>query len=196
MAVPRPPRVGPTFLYFRAWKRAGGTTTLGSFPGAGGPVAAAAAESAKRTTATMFMTCTPGLGALFMGKGRLLAGTNDSTSIDPSPTGLRMKELFKLALVRVANTVELKNQTNRLLKHAMRGEPVIITYRGKPAASLTALTESDLEDFVLEHSPRVRQLLAEAATDLKAGRVLDLERILRVIDRKALERSLRNLRRP
>lgn len=87
-----------------------------------------------------------------------------------------MKELFKLALVRVANTVELKNQTNRLLKHAMRGEPVIITYRGKPAASLTALTESDLEDFVLEHSPRVRQLLAEAATDLKAGRVLDLER--------------------
>lgn len=80
--------------------------------------------------------------------------------------------------MRVANTVELKNQTNRLLRHAMRGEPVIITYRGKPAASLTALTESDLEDFVLEHSPRVRQLLAQAEADLKAGRVLDLERYL------------------
>jgi hypothetical protein len=43
---------------------------------------------------------------------------------------------------------------------------------------LTALTESDLEDFVLEHSPRVRQLLAQAEADLKAGRVLDLERYL------------------
>lgn len=80
--------------------------------------------------------------------------------------------------MKVANTVELKNQTNRLLKHAMRGEPVIITYRGKPAASLTALTESDLEDFVLEHSPRVRKLLAEAEADLEAGRVFKLERYL------------------
>ncbi len=91
--------------------------------------------------------------------------------------------------MKVANTVELKNQTNRLLKHAMRGEPVIITYRGKPAASLTALTESDLEDFVLEHSPRVRQLLAEAETDLKAGRVLDLERFCeRSIARRSSDR--------
>jgi len=80
--------------------------------------------------------------------------------------------------MKVANTVELKNQTNRLLRHAMRGEPVIITYRGKPAAALTALTESDLEDFVLEHGPRVRELLAEAEADLKAGRVLDLEQYL------------------
>jgi hypothetical protein len=43
---------------------------------------------------------------------------------------------------------------------------------------LTALTESDLEDFVLEHSLRVRRLLAEAEADLKAGRVLDLERYI------------------
>ena len=79
----------------------------------------------------------------------------------------------------MANTVDLKNQTNRLLRHAMRGELVIITYSGNKAASLTALTEADVEDFVLEHSPRVRQLLAEAEADRKAGRVLDLERSLR-----------------
>jgi prevent-host-death family protein len=80
--------------------------------------------------------------------------------------------------MKVANTVDLKNQTNRLLRHAMRGEAVIITYRGKPAASLTALTEADLEDFVLEHSPRVRELLADAEADRSAGRVIDLERYL------------------
>lgn len=85
---------------------------------------------------------------------------------------------IKLALMRVANTVELKNQTNRLLRQAMRGEAVIITYRGKPAAALTGLSEGDLEDFVLEHSRKVRRLLAEAEADRKAGRVLPLETYL------------------
>ncbi len=80
--------------------------------------------------------------------------------------------------MKVANTVELKNQTNRLLRQAMRGEPVIITYRGKPAAALTGLTEDDLEDFLLEHSPKVKKLLAEAEADRKAGRVMPLETYL------------------
>lgn len=77
--------------------------------------------------------------------------------------------------MKVANTVDLKNKTNKLLRQVMNGEAVIITYRGKPAASLTALSEDDLEDFVLEHSPKVRKMLAEAEADRKAGRVLTLE---------------------
>ncbi len=79
--------------------------------------------------------------------------------------------------MKVANTVELKNQTNRLLRRAMQGEPVIITYRGKPAAALTGLSEEDLEDFVIEHSSKVRKLVAEAEADRKAGRLLSLEAI-------------------
>lgn len=77
--------------------------------------------------------------------------------------------------MKVANTVDLKNTTNQLLRAVMNGEAVIITYRGKPAASLTALSEDDLEDFVLEQSPKIRKLLAEAEADRKAGRVLPLE---------------------
>ena len=42
--------------------------------------------------------------------------------------------------MRVANTVELKNKTNELLRYTMGGEPVIITLRGKPAAALTPLS--------------------------------------------------------
>ena len=57
--------------------------------------------------------------------------------------------------------MRFKNKTNELLRQVMNGEALIITYRGKPVASLTALSENDLEDFVLEHS--------------KAGRVLSLE---------------------
>ncbi len=56
--------------------------------------------------------------------------------------------------MHVANTVELKNKTNELLRLAMVGEPVIITLRGKPAAALTRLTEDDLEAFVLRHARR------------------------------------------
>jgi len=64
--------------------------------------------------------------------------------------------------MKMANTVELKNKTNQLLRMVMKGEVVIITRRGKPAASLTALNQDDLEDFVLEHSPKIKKMVAEA----------------------------------
>jgi antitoxin (DNA-binding transcriptional repressor) of toxin-antitoxin stability system len=60
----------------------------------------------------------------------------------------------------------------------MKGNPVIITYRGKPAASLTPLTEDDLEDFVLENSPTVRRMIGEAQKDIQQGKVVSLEQYL------------------
>jgi prevent-host-death family protein len=80
--------------------------------------------------------------------------------------------------MKVANTVELKNKTNELLRRVMKGEAVIITLRGKPAAALTALSEDDLEDFILEHSPRIRRLIAAAEADRAAGRVTALDAYL------------------
>ncbi len=77
--------------------------------------------------------------------------------------------------MKVANTVELKNRTNALLRQVVGGEPVIVTNRGKPVAALTRLSEDDLEDFVLEHSPKIRRLLAQAEADRKAGRVVSLD---------------------
>jgi len=77
-------------------------------------------------------------------------------------------------LIRVANTVELRNKTSQILKSVMKGIPVIITYRGKPAASITPLTDDDLEDFILENSPRVRKMIAEAQKDLKEGKTVAL----------------------
>ena len=80
--------------------------------------------------------------------------------------------------MKVANTVELKNKTNELLRDVVKGEPVIITYRGKPAAALTALTEDDLEDFILENSPSIRKKIAKAEQDIKAGKIVSLENYL------------------
>jgi prevent-host-death family protein len=80
--------------------------------------------------------------------------------------------------MRVTNTVELKNKTNQILKEVMKGNPVIITYRGKPAASLTPLTQDELEDFILENSPKVRKMIAEAERDIQNGKVVSLEKYL------------------
>jgi prevent-host-death family protein len=80
--------------------------------------------------------------------------------------------------MKVTNTVGLKNKTNQILRDVMKGNPVIITYRGKPAASLTPLTEDDLEDFVLENSPTVRRMIAEAQKDIEQGKVTSLEQYL------------------
>jgi prevent-host-death family protein len=80
--------------------------------------------------------------------------------------------------MRVANTVELKNKTNKILKEVMKGNPVIITHRGKPAAFLAPLTEDDLEDFVLQNSPKIRKMIAEAEKDIQAGKVVSLDEYL------------------
>jgi len=80
--------------------------------------------------------------------------------------------------MKMANTVELKNKTNELLKRVVAGEPVIITLKGKPAAAITPLTEDGLEDFIIENSSAIRKKIAKAEEDLRAGRVISLQEYL------------------
>ena len=77
--------------------------------------------------------------------------------------------------MRVTNTVELKNKTNQILREVMKGSPVIVTFRGKPAASITPLKEEDLEDFILENSPTILKMIAQAEKDIQAGKVISLK---------------------
>ena len=85
--------------------------------------------------------------------------------------------------MRFANTVDLKNRTNAILREVMKGNPVVITYRGKPAASLTPLREEDLEDFVLENSPRIRIMVAEAEKDIRSGKLISFDQYLANADK-------------
>ena len=77
--------------------------------------------------------------------------------------------------MKIANTVELKNKANELLRKVISGEPVIITLKGKPAAAITPLTEDGLEDFIIENSSSIRKKIAKAEEDIKAGRVVSLD---------------------
>jgi len=81
--------------------------------------------------------------------------------------------------MKVVNTVELKNQSNKLLKEVMNGTPVIITFRGKPAASLLPLDEEDLEDFVIQHSPKIKKMIQAARKDIDSGKTVSFDAYLK-----------------
>lgn len=81
--------------------------------------------------------------------------------------------------MKLVNTVDLKNHTNKILRQVHRGEPVAVTRRGKPYAALLPLTEEGLEDLLFEYSPRLRRLIAEAEADIKAGRTVTWEDFLK-----------------
>ena len=80
--------------------------------------------------------------------------------------------------MKVANTVDLKNKTNKLLAEVRKGNPLIITYRGKPAASMLPLTEDDLEDFIIENIPSIRKKIKKAEDDIKKGKIVSLNEYL------------------
>lgn len=105
--------------------------------------------------------------------------TEGNIAIKMAMSGRRQERPTRKGRMRVANTVELKNQANRILREVRKGEAVIITHRGKAAAALTPLTEEDLEDFIVENSPRIKRMIAEAERARKKGDVIPLRDLLR-----------------
>jgi len=78
--------------------------------------------------------------------------------------------------MRLVSVRELKAKPSEFLRLAARGETVIIATRGKPTAVLRAIGEEELEDYILENSPRIKRLVAEGERDRRAGRVTPLEK--------------------
>jgi prevent-host-death family protein len=66
--------------------------------------------------------------------------------------------------MKFANVRELKNKTSEILRKAEK-EAVIITSKGKPRAIVTAISEEDFEDYLLETSPGLQSTLAEALAE-------------------------------
>jgi len=63
--------------------------------------------------------------------------------------------------MRLVSVRELKAKPSEFLRLAVQGELVIIATRGKPTAVLRAIAEEELEDYILENSPRIRRLVSE-----------------------------------
>jgi prevent-host-death family protein len=80
--------------------------------------------------------------------------------------------------MRFVSVRELKANPSEFLRLAAKGETVVVATRGKPTAVLRAITEEELEDYLLENSPRIRRLVAEGERDRRAGRVTPLEKYI------------------
>lgn len=66
--------------------------------------------------------------------------------------------------MKFANVRELKNKTSEILRNAEK-EAVIITSNGKPRAIVTAISEEDFEDYLLDKSVELQDMLAEAQAE-------------------------------
>lgn len=72
---------------------------------------------------------------------------------------------------------ELKRDTAGILKWLTKNTPVVVTYRSKPRAIVTPVSEDELEDFLFEHSPVIRKRIEDGLRDLKQGRAVSHEEL-------------------
>ncbi len=86
--------------------------------------------------------------------------------------------------MKFANVRELKNKTSEILRKAEK-ETVIITSKGKPRAVISAISEEDFEDYLLEQSPELLDVLDEARKEYvkKGGMTLESYLLKRKIKR-------------
>ncbi len=63
--------------------------------------------------------------------------------------------------MKVSTLADVKNNLTGYLKKAEQ-EPVFITRNGKIAGVLEHITEDEIEDFLLERSPKFRKMLDKA----------------------------------
>ncbi len=81
--------------------------------------------------------------------------------------------------MKFANVKELQKDASGIISRVEKGEDVIITKRGKPAAVIYPLSESEIEDYLIEHSPSIRKKIEEGLKDRKEGKTIPLRDLLK-----------------
>jgi len=92
-------------------------------------------------------------------------------------------------MVQFANVRELKNHLSEIIRRSRRGD-IVVTSRGRPRAVLHAVTEEDLEDYLLANSPKFLKSLEASYRGYRRKGGVSLERMI-----AQTERELGRLRR-
>jgi len=82
--------------------------------------------------------------------------------------------------MKFTNVRELKAKTSSVLRTVKKGNTVLITTHGRPTALVVPVSEDDIEDVLLEHSPVLRQKIAAGLRDIRAGRTVALSEYVRL----------------
>lgn len=83
--------------------------------------------------------------------------------------------------MRFANIRELQKDASGIINLVEKGQDVVITKRGKPAAVIYPLNEDLIEDYLIQHSPTIRKKIEEGLKDLREGRVIPIGDLLKVL---------------
>jgi prevent-host-death family protein len=81
--------------------------------------------------------------------------------------------------MKFANVKELQKDASGIIRLVEKGEDVIITKRGKPAAVIYPLTEDMIEDYMIQHSPGIRKKIEEGLKESREGKIIPLRDILK-----------------
>lgn len=86
-------------------------------------------------------------------------------------------------MVQFVNVRELKNRASAVLRMSKRGD-VVVTSRGKPTAILHAVSQEDLEDYLLAHSPKFQKTVQAAVRNYRRRGGISLEALIRETERE------------
>ena len=92
--------------------------------------------------------------------------------------------------MKTMTVFEARNNFSRTLD-AARDDVVIVTRNGRPVAAIQGIGDADLEDLLLERSPRFWEMIARA----RRGKAVSLEAVTRELGRAHRPRATRITRR-
>jgi prevent-host-death family protein len=86
-------------------------------------------------------------------------------------------------MVQFVNVRQLKNQVSEVIRRTRRGD-VVVTSRGKPQAVLHAVSEEDLDDYLLANSPKFVKSLEDSYRGYQRKGGVSLKRLLAQAERE------------
>ena len=89
-------------------------------------------------------------------------------------------------MIRFVNVRELKSRVSAIIRSSRKGD-IVVTSRGKPTAVLHSVTEEDLEDYLLAHSPRFLRSLETSYREYQRKGGVPLERLIAETERELVK---------
>jgi len=80
--------------------------------------------------------------------------------------------------MKMRNIAELHNKTAEVLREVNEFGHVIITSHGKPVAYIKRFKEDEIEDFVIENHPLIRESILNSYEDYLKNGGIDVEEII------------------
>ncbi|MBM3705760.1 MAG: type II toxin-antitoxin system prevent-host-death family antitoxin [Actinobacteria bacterium] len=83
--------------------------------------------------------------------------------------------------MKMRNVAELHNKTAEVLREVNEAGYVIITSHGKAIAYIKKFSEDEIEDFVIENHPSIRESILNSYNDYINKGGIDLDEVIKKI---------------